>query len=310
MPTLEQATAYRLQQIADVAESGATLMIGKARREYEGGAFTGRFGGMRTSFPELWRIGDSPKAIAAAIRRGKGKVYDRVHRVVQDAMSRDFEPARKRSPGPATVPPHQGRQYCKHCRIFHTKGQHRFHGKDAFLKTHLFPFGNPMTLQEAKRIFAELMQVSRRRALTVPERELLRQASQQIRYEKRRGSTASSNTKAKVRMVQNRGLTRAKARQILEEGRAAGRKLTSRQRRFFGARASGYPRRNAGVQSVGKMKLIDYYRTAPHECNAECKRNRHLFRHSAKGQAQVMTIPPYSTIKTGRYRTILIRDDS
>ncbi len=34
-------------------------------------------------------------------------------------------------------------------------------------------------------------------------------------------------------------LTKSKARKILKEGVARGKKLTAKQRRFFGARASG-----------------------------------------------------------------------
>jgi hypothetical protein len=38
-----------------------------------------------------------------------------------------------------------------------------------------------------------------------------------------------------------RGLTRAKARKILHDGTVQGKSLTDKQRRFFGARASGQP---------------------------------------------------------------------
>jgi hypothetical protein len=39
----------------------------------------------------------------------------------------------------------------------------------------------------------------------------------------------------------NRPLTAAKARTILHHGKVSGRRLTPQQRKFFGARASGYP---------------------------------------------------------------------
>ena len=40
-----------------------------------------------------------------------------------------------------------------------------------------------------------------------------------------------------------RKLTKAKAREILRDGSVHGHKLTARQRRFFGARASGKKKR-------------------------------------------------------------------
>ena len=41
------------------------------------------------------------------------------------------------------------------------------------------------------------------------------------------------------------GLTRMKAREILHHGEVRGHKLTARQRRFMGARASGQPVRRS-----------------------------------------------------------------
>jgi hypothetical protein len=45
-------------------------------------------------------------------------------------------------------------------------------------------------------------------------------------------------------MKRSRKLTRKKARTILHHVKVRGRRLTAAQRRFFGARASGYPVRN------------------------------------------------------------------
>jgi hypothetical protein len=60
-----------------------------------------------------------------------------------------------------------------------------------------------------------------------------------------------------------RKLTRRKARLILDEGQARGRKLTPRQRRFFGARASGYPEPNPQrkPQRLGRALEVRYQRT-------------------------------------------------
>lgn len=72
--TLEQATRAYMLQFADVAESGATEMTGKGRRDAgREGEFIGRFGGVKKSYPALDRLKAGPKAIAAAIREGKGR---------------------------------------------------------------------------------------------------------------------------------------------------------------------------------------------------------------------------------------------
>lgn len=57
-----------------------------------------------------------------------------------------------------------------------------------------------------------------------------------------------------------KGLTQAKARQILHEGVARGRKLTEAQRRMFGARASGYPKKNffPPLSHTKRKKLVLY----------------------------------------------------
>jgi hypothetical protein len=55
-------------------------------------------------------------------------------------------------------------------------------------------------------------------------------------------------------------LTRAKARLILHHGEVRGYPLTEPQRGFFGARASGYPRRNAMARGYGASALPAHYR--------------------------------------------------
>lgn len=64
-------------------------------------------------------------------------------------------------------------------------------------------------------------------------------------------------------------LTRAKARLILHHGEVRGYPLTEPQRGFFGARASGYPRRNAMARGYGASSLPAHYRR-------RSSRRRHL----------------------------------
>lgn len=162
--TLEQAVQSRLSEFAEIHETGVTEMTGKLRRthtsQWDEGEVVGRHGGMKSAFPELEKIPDSPKAIAAAIRRGSGKVYRRIVHVVRDEMERaGFQPGRKRSPGPGrpVVPAHEGREYCSACKVPHSKNQHRFHGSGSFHKTHLWSFpkanpGKPVVIYD--RVFA------------------------------------------------------------------------------------------------------------------------------------------------------------
>ncbi len=202
MPTLEQATSARLQEIRDLAESGYSELTGRARREYyrtpqDVGRVVGRFGGL--NIKELQSVGVSHQQAAQAIRRGKGKVFARIETSVRREMEREgFKPARKRSTGPLLdVAPHAGRRYCAHCRTFHAKGQHRFHGEGSFHRTHLFAFGdNVPNVAEAKRVFAQLMQIARERKLSQAERQALQRASQVIRYSHRR--TAAHNPAKKL----------------------------------------------------------------------------------------------------------------
>jgi hypothetical protein len=188
-PTLEQLVDYRLADIAEASESGLTEMTGKLRRDYVPehpwelpGEVVGRFGGMKRGlYPELEALSEGPKVIGQAIRRGKGKVYERVRQVVADAMSKEtdsYRVVKKRSPGRASVAPHEGRPYCLHCRATHTKGQHRFHGPGSFHATHLWAF-NPMTVKEAKYVH-ELL-TSGKRKLTPEARALLTRATQTLR---------------------------------------------------------------------------------------------------------------------------------
>jgi len=143
--TLEEATEARIAQIYDAMVSGPSEMTGKARREYgHEGAFVGRFGGVKPAFRELRHVGAGPKQIGAAIARGKGKVFTQVYEAAREEMEREgFKPARARarSRGRLTVAPHKRlRRYCLHCRSFHAKGEHRFHGAGSFHRTHLFSF--------------------------------------------------------------------------------------------------------------------------------------------------------------------------
>lgn len=247
---LEQFVEWRLSDIKAEALSGVSEMTGKVRREYydsphDYGRIVGRYGGL--NIEELQRAGVSPGRAARAIEAGKGKVYDRiVEEVVRSGERQGLAPARKRSPGKPTIPPHAGRVYCAHCRTMHTKGQHRFHGAGSFHRTHLFAFKNPMTVTEASRVFADLMGLARRRSLTVEERAKLARASQVIRYQKRKKfrGNAGGRSAITVRVVSSSGaVTLLKAKSLIEARKIA--RAAKRQ----GYKAEIAPASNAGGAS-------------------------------------------------------------
>lgn len=295
---LEQATDLRLQQISDLVHSGVTEMTGKSRRAggFGEGEFVGRFGGLKPMYPELNALRESPSEITKAIDRGSGPLYERVRYVVAREMDREgFKPARKRAEPKKTVSPHEGRVYCRHCREFHTKGQHRFHGAGSFHQTHLFAFKNPMTHAQAKKLFAEIMAGLKQGLHLSPE-----------------GKAVFEQAKAKLRQYRKpvmrnrkRPLSRSKAETMLRRREYS----SARQRRFLGARASGYPvrsnrswdhyhcngqcfgpgcacpvpaRRNPEMKDIngGAVYDITYQKRGPHRCDAECKKFKHMYRHS------------------------------
>jgi hypothetical protein len=147
-PTLDEATDYRLQQIAEAFESGISKQTGRAVMVESGAGGGGRqvirrIKGVKSGFPELGILDkDTPAAIAAAIRRGKGKIYERVRWAVAHGFEKTGQFSRSTRPaGRRSVKPHPGRKYCRHCRTAHTKGQHIAHGRGSFHRTHLFSFG-------------------------------------------------------------------------------------------------------------------------------------------------------------------------
>jgi hypothetical protein len=149
----------RLADFADAAESGITEMTGRLRRGGDRDDVVGRFGGIKKSYPELAVLSAGPKRIAAAIRRGSGRTFDDIRSLMQLQMEREgFKPGRKRSPGRPTVAPHLPIIKCRHCGEMHTKGQHRFHGKGSFHRTHLWAFNPPAAVKperigQASKIF-------------------------------------------------------------------------------------------------------------------------------------------------------------
>lgn len=146
MTKADQMIAYRLQSLRDEVRSGDTEMTGKAYRsaDYYGregrGEVIGRGKGMTHAYPEISRAGLTPGQAADAIERGKGKRFQRLRREVMHVL--EITETKKRSRGRLSVAPHAGNRKCTRCRGDHTTGEHRFHGKGSFHRTHMFAF-NP-----------------------------------------------------------------------------------------------------------------------------------------------------------------------
>lgn len=210
MPTrLEQSTDARLSEIADVFSSGQTELTGHVRR-LDTGEIAGRFkGGSKLLYPELKYFPESPGRIAEAIRKKTGRLYDRLRQAVRGELS-EVIPERKRRIEKPTVPPHDAlSKRCKICGDYHGKNAHRFHGRGAYLQTHLFPFKENMSLANARQLFARLMRVSRARALSPSERAQLRRVSQILRADRKAGRRnrppRSPDEKTFVKFLESKG---------------------------------------------------------------------------------------------------------
>lgn len=146
MSRLDDAVDSRLREIREVVRSGATEMTGRVQLIDEGGGvkYAKRYGGgMSIMYPEIGRTRYAPGQWAAAVERGKGKIYRTIRTATRDELSKTISEPRRRRPEKPTVPPHDSlTKKCKTCGVPHGKSGHRFHGKGALARTHLFSFGS------------------------------------------------------------------------------------------------------------------------------------------------------------------------
>jgi len=304
---LEQATDYRLQEIADLVHSGVTEMTGKSRRAggFGEGEFVGRYGGLKPMYPELQALKESPSKIAEAIDRGSGVLYERVRGVVEDAVIRGEEIREfkrpKRSAGKLSIAPHAGRVYCRHCAVYHTKGQHRFHGEGSYLQTHLFPFKNPMTHAQAKKTFAEIMEGLRRGLHLSPEgkrvfeqaKAICRQYRKPVMRNRRRAQRNPKGKEVHFKIGQKVILGKLNKTGVITS-------IVPKEHRSNPSQGAVYAvqtdsgifyvtwremvpaialRNPRGKLIYGEMLDATLRKTQPHRCDAACRRVNHTYRH-------------------------------
>jgi hypothetical protein len=137
----DQHIRHRMAMLREEVRSGATEMTGKTYRD-SSGKIAGRFGGgMSVLYPELRYSGLTPKQASDAVGRGKGKRWKRLYRAAKREVVREFGKARRRYRGRLSEAPHPGYAYCSHCREYHSRNEHRFHGAGSFYRTHPLSFG-------------------------------------------------------------------------------------------------------------------------------------------------------------------------
>lgn len=268
---LEQVTVARLSEIRDYFRSGLSELTGKARKWGEGNEveYGARFRGVKSAFPELRHVKQSPAVIARAIERGKGKVF----RIVKESVREEFREAYPEAGrGKLSVAPHESlTRKCRHCVEAHSKSEHRFHGRGAWLQTHLFPFKrNPvMTEKKAREYVAFYSRLGAQIGLTVQEKRLLSHVRQFLRRLRRPAMNPSKKIGAgdpcKVRGCPASG-------SVPHGHTKDGLPIFERKKRKN-------PSPGGKVRIYGKLLRIEAKKTGKHRCDAACRKAGHNYYH-------------------------------
>lgn len=285
-PTFSNLVDERLAQIRDEAESGASHMTGKLKYAYqdidrqrgqdgpmEQGEVIGRLGGL--NIPELLTARTTPQRGAAAIRRGKGVVYQRIrhaaeHELERAGYSRKMGP-RKRG-GRLAVPGHPRiTAKCSHCTGPHTTDQHRFHGEGAFHTTHLFAF-NPMTSGTTWTVRAN----SKRAAVDAV-----------LKEEAMLGREVAGRPMVKE-------IQKGRLYSVVVFRPEVGKQKLKKN-------CPNPPRQGVQIYKPTRGVVIAGMQKPPgHPCDQACKRAGHKYQHKFKGAVEVIGLPDGSIIIRGK----------
>lgn len=92
-------------------------------------------------------------------------------------------------------------------------------------------------------------------------------------------------------------ITQKKAREMLHRGEYS----TEQQRRFLGARASGYPQQNPKrVLIYGNVQTIYAQKTQDHICDDDCKKHGHRYYHEFHSKPKMYGLPNGDLLITTR----------
>lgn len=197
------------------------------------------------------------------------------------------EPAKKkRREERPTVSAHPAlTKKCKRCGVPHGKGAHRFHGRGAWLRTHLFPFkinpGVSMTIEKARQyvtfytgLIRHGMQLARQ------EKEILIQARQLMRRARRPG-------------INPRGKPKRRTRAEIEK---RFRRMYADWKKPGGIRG---PKKNCnprGVVVYHRLLKIEARKGPGHRCDHACRRANHSYFHDFSAGAVVYGMPDGSLV--------------
>lgn len=302
MTRLDQAAKHRLLELADVVRSGATESVGKGLRSETGEVVRRGRGGVGILYPELIRAGVAPGVAAKAIARGKGIIYRRLHAAARWELAA-YIPEAKRYEQKPVIPPHRKlTRKCKRCKIWHGKGEHRFHGPGAFQQTHLFAFNPPMKYVNFKYVITRVIQGrssywsfngwqsdSRFAEKFVSGDEAQRWIEKNVLYnafpERMGRLTRQQNPVPRRRKVKRRSMAPRRMSDLSKKERLE----------YERYRRSANPRRGA-VMIYGQVEKVFAKKSQKHKCDAACKKTGHRYWHAFKVKPRMYGLPDGSIL--------------
>jgi hypothetical protein len=265
----DQHIRHRMAMLREEVRSGATEMTGKTYRDASG-RIAGRFGGgMSILYPELRYSGLTPKQASDAVGRGKGKRWKRLYRAAKREVVREYGKARRWYRGRLSEAPHPGYVYCKHCREFHSRNEHRFHGAGSFNRTHLFSFGGKNPVRRNPYDAIEIEAPTRAAAIKAVQRYLWG-GDDVVKTRQIRPGVFLITV---MRAFERRNPVRYSRGGRVNRSKAVG------VRRVRGKLARRNPYRAPGVKIYERLSKVYAQKGPGHKCDPKCKRAGHWYYH-------------------------------